>query len=127
MIKSLTVTTKRQGLHEITHDIQSIIHSSGFQHGLCTLFIQHTSASLLIQENADPSARQDLEKGRFTSTVGPHEGHEVTLPDPQVDPGQDRLGTIGKVQILHLDNRLDHLHRLNQLPRSWSWGPISRP
>lgn len=59
--QTLTVDTKRQGLHEITQHIQSLIADSGALDGLCTIFIQHTSASLTIQENADPSARRDLE------------------------------------------------------------------
>ncbi len=49
------------GLHEFTSQVSALVHQSGVEEGLCTLFIQHTSASLLIQENADPSARRDLE------------------------------------------------------------------
>ncbi len=45
----------------ITPEVVKLILNSGISEGLCTLFIRHTSASLLIQENADPSARQDLE------------------------------------------------------------------
>ena len=45
----------------ITSEITKSVSGSGIVDGLCTLFIRHTSASLLIQENADPSARQDLE------------------------------------------------------------------
>lgn len=44
-----------------TSDVEQLVRESGVQEGLCTLFVQHTSASLIIQENADPSARQDLE------------------------------------------------------------------
>ena len=61
MINQLTVATNRQGLHEITAEIATCIHQADIQEGLCTLFLQHTSASLIIQENADPSARRDLE------------------------------------------------------------------
>ena len=61
MIKHLTVTTPGQGLHEFTDRIDALVRESGLQDGLCTLFIQHTSASLLIQENADPAVRRDLE------------------------------------------------------------------
>ena len=46
---------------DITSEVQSVVSASGIQDGLCTVFVQHTSASLLIQENADPSARRDLE------------------------------------------------------------------
>lgn len=62
MIQKLQIRIEGQGLHEITRQVQSTIESSGIEEGLCTLFIQHTSASLLIQENADPSAKRDLER-----------------------------------------------------------------
>jgi secondary thiamine-phosphate synthase enzyme len=62
MIRHLTVHTSAQGLHECTDAVQALVRESGVREGLCTLFIQHTSASLLIQENADPSARRDLER-----------------------------------------------------------------
>jgi len=61
MVQSFTVRTPRQGLHEITDRVARIVHDSGIEEGLCTVFIRHTSASLTIQENADPSARADLE------------------------------------------------------------------
>src|SRR5690554_6015489 len=59
--KTMSIGTTRQGLHEITDRIQALVTASGVASGLCTVFIQHTSASLTIQENADPSARRDLE------------------------------------------------------------------
>ena len=62
MIKILNVNSPGQGLHEFTSQVQSVVHDSGLREGLCTLFVQHTSASLVIQENADPSARRDLEQ-----------------------------------------------------------------
>ena len=49
------------GLHEITRDVAEAVAAAGVVEGLCTVFVQHTSASLTIQENADPSARRDLE------------------------------------------------------------------
>lgn len=61
MIKKLSVQTRGQGLVEITNRVDDIVRESGITEGLCTLFIQHTSASLISQENADPSARDDLE------------------------------------------------------------------
>lgn len=62
MVKILSIHTRGQGLHEFTSDVESAVKAAGLSEGLCTVFIQHTSASLLIQENADPSARHDLEK-----------------------------------------------------------------
>ena len=50
-----------KGTYEITDRIQSIVAASGIQNGTVTVFVRHTSASLVIMENADPSARQDLE------------------------------------------------------------------
>lgn len=62
MIKQLTVSTSEQGLHEFTDEVRAAVRAAGVEEGLCTLFVRHTSASLLIQENADPSARRDLER-----------------------------------------------------------------
>lgn len=62
MIEELVITPPRQGLHELTEMVQKVVREHDWQQGLCTLFLQHTSASLTIQENADPSARQDLER-----------------------------------------------------------------
>ena len=59
---TLTIQTPGRGLIEITSEVQSNIAQSGIQQGLLTLFIRHTSASLLIQENADPDVRSDLER-----------------------------------------------------------------
>ncbi|MEN9846526.1 MAG: hypothetical protein RIS36_1673 [Pseudomonadota bacterium] len=61
MVQSFTVRTPGQGLHDITDRVARIVHDSGVEDGLCTVFIRHTSASLTIQENADPSAKADLE------------------------------------------------------------------
>jgi thiamine phosphate synthase YjbQ (UPF0047 family) len=86
MIKHLTVDIPGQGLHEITDRIEAVVREAGMKEGLCTLFVQHTSASLLIdadhpwsaplwgalkrvqfcsrqncQENADPAVKHDLE------------------------------------------------------------------
>ena len=61
MVKELAVETPGQGLLDISHWIKEIVAISECEHGLCTVFVSHTSASLTIQENADPSARRDLE------------------------------------------------------------------
>ncbi len=62
MIQRLMVDCPGQGLHLITHRITPLVSQAGIEEGLCTLFVRHTSASLIIQENADPSARHDLEQ-----------------------------------------------------------------
>ena len=61
MAQAFAVRTPGQGLHEITERVARVVHDSGVEDGLCTVFIRHTSASLTIQENADPSAKADLE------------------------------------------------------------------
>ncbi len=65
MILKLNCETRGQGLYEITDRLADLVerslNSNNQSEGLCTVFIQHTSASLTIQENADPSARRDLE------------------------------------------------------------------
>jgi len=59
-IDAVEVSTRR-GLNEVTEAVRRILRASGLRDGLCTVFIRHTSASLVIQENADPAARRDLE------------------------------------------------------------------
>ncbi len=61
MIVNLEVRARHQGLHDISDQVAAVVAGSNLAEGLCTLFIQHTSASLLIQENYDDTARQDLE------------------------------------------------------------------
>jgi secondary thiamine-phosphate synthase enzyme len=58
---ALRIRTGRRGLHDITHEVARIVDRAAADSGVCTVFIRHTSASLTIQENADPSARADLE------------------------------------------------------------------
>jgi len=61
MIKRLRVNTDGQGLFEFTNQVQKAVADSNNKTGLCTLFVRHTSCSLIIQENADPTAKSDLE------------------------------------------------------------------
>jgi secondary thiamine-phosphate synthase enzyme len=56
------VRTNGKGLYEITDDVQGKIDKSGARNGTVTVFVQHTSCSLVIMENADPTARHDLEE-----------------------------------------------------------------
>ena len=57
----LTIATKGRGTYDITRDVASVVAASTARNGLATVFIHHTSASLIICENADPSVRKDLE------------------------------------------------------------------
>jgi len=58
--KLLTVKTKGRGFYDITQDLTAFVNAKKISVGLCQLFIQHTSASLIITENADPTVKQDL-------------------------------------------------------------------
>lgn len=83
MIRELTIATAAQGLHEVTAEIARLVAASGTDDGLCTIFIRHTSASLTIQENADPSARRDLEAwlSRLVPENDPLYTHDSEGPD----------------------------------------------
>jgi secondary thiamine-phosphate synthase enzyme len=58
----LSVPSPGIGLHDISAEVARLVRSAGIRTGMCHVFVRHTSASLLIQENADPSARRDLER-----------------------------------------------------------------
>jgi secondary thiamine-phosphate synthase enzyme len=78
----LTVATRGQGLTMVTDPIAAWLHGAGIETGLLTVFCRHTSASLLIQENADPTVRQDLET--FFRKLVPEGGqyrHDTEGPD----------------------------------------------
>ena len=83
MIRYLTVTTPGQGLHEFTDQLEKLVLAAGVKQGLCTLYVQHTSASLLIQENADPSVKRDLEHwlNRLVTENDPLYTHSNEGPD----------------------------------------------
>lgn len=83
MIRHLTISTPGRGLHLITDEVARAVRESGTVGGLCTIFIQHTSASLLIQENADPSAKRDLETwlDRLVPENDPLYTHHAEGPD----------------------------------------------
>jgi secondary thiamine-phosphate synthase enzyme len=65
----ITVATRGPGLHEFTAEARAFVRSAGVATGLLTLFVRHTSASLLVQENADPDVREDLR--RFFAWIAP--------------------------------------------------------
>jgi secondary thiamine-phosphate synthase enzyme len=79
----LTVPTRGKGLYEITREIAQWMGGLGIKNGLLTVFVQHTSASLLIQENADPDVRRDLDA--FFSRIAPEDDrlyiHTIEGPD----------------------------------------------
>jgi secondary thiamine-phosphate synthase enzyme len=83
LVKEVSITTPGQGLLLITDQIARLVVESGVREGLCTVFIRHTSASLTIQENADPSARSDLESwlNRLVPEGDPGYTHNDEGPD----------------------------------------------
>ncbi|PAX06510.1 secondary thiamine-phosphate synthase enzyme YjbQ [Sphingomonas lenta] len=79
---TLSVRTPGLGLHEVTDRITAWVADQGMREGLLTVFIRHTSASLLIQENAAPAARRDLE--RYFARIAPESAeyeHDDEGPD----------------------------------------------
>jgi len=83
MVKQLAVATRGQGLHEITAEVARAVRDAKISEGLCTVFVRHTSASLVIQENADPTAKQDLERwlNRLVPEGDPFYRHDAEGPD----------------------------------------------
>src|SRR5262245_60177025 len=68
-LHQIDIASKGRGFYEFTRDVLALIGKSGLKKGLATIHCQHTSASLLIQENADPEVRRDFE--RFFSRLIP--------------------------------------------------------
>jgi secondary thiamine-phosphate synthase enzyme len=87
---SLHIQTRRQGLHDITAEVQARLAAWKLREGMCFLYLQHTSASLCISENYDPTAKQDLET--FLTRIAP-EGerwHVHTLEGSDDSPSHMR-------------------------------------
>lgn len=81
--REIRIGARGAGLHAITPEVAAVVRESGVRTGLCHVFVRHTSASLLIQENADPSARHDLEESfrRLVPENAPHYTHTAEGPD----------------------------------------------
>ncbi|MDC0713565.1 secondary thiamine-phosphate synthase enzyme YjbQ [Stigmatella sp. ncwal1] len=81
--RELTVSTRGRGFHDITSEVQQAVAASGARQGLCTVFLHHTSASLLLCENADPDVRKDLEAffARLVKDGDPLFQHDAEGPD----------------------------------------------
>lgn len=82
-LATLTIQTAGRGLVEITGEVRASVAQSGIREGLLTLFLRHTSASLLVQENADPDVRDDLERffSRLVRDGDPLFEHRTEGPD----------------------------------------------
>ncbi|MGE6756440.1 secondary thiamine-phosphate synthase enzyme YjbQ [Corallococcus interemptor] len=81
--KELTVSTRGRGLVDITAEVQKAVKGTGIRDGLCTVFLHHTSASLIIGENADPVVQRDLEAffSRLVKDGDPLFQHDAEGPD----------------------------------------------
>jgi secondary thiamine-phosphate synthase enzyme len=79
----LVVDTKTRGTYDLTRRVSDEVHTSGVREGLATVFIHHTSASLIICENADPTVRSDLEAfvARLVHDGDPMFEHDDEGPD----------------------------------------------
>ncbi|WP_044249266.1 secondary thiamine-phosphate synthase enzyme YjbQ [Chondromyces apiculatus] len=126
--RTLEVRTSGQGFVDITAEVAGIVAEAGKKTGLCTVFLQHTSASLVIQENADPAVLRDLQ--RWMTRLAPEgSGYEHDEEGPDDMPGHlrsaitrssevipivgGRLG-LGRWQALYLweHRRAAHVRRL---------------
>ncbi|WP_434387283.1 secondary thiamine-phosphate synthase enzyme YjbQ [Melittangium boletus] len=81
--RQLTVATRGRGFYDITAEVQRAVAASGAAQGLCTVFLHHTSASLILCENADPDVRRDLEAffARLVKDGDPLFRHDAEGPD----------------------------------------------
>nr|WP_167547906.1 secondary thiamine-phosphate synthase enzyme YjbQ [Corallococcus exiguus] len=79
----MTVSTRGRGLVDITGEVQQAVKGTGIREGLCTVFLHHTSASLIIGENADPVVQRDLEAffSRLVKDGDPLFQHDAEGPD----------------------------------------------
>ena len=81
-VHTITVSTRGPGLYEFTDQAAEFVRNAGIQDGLLTCFIRHTSASLVIQENADPDVQKDLRDFfAWLATSGPRFRHTTEGPD----------------------------------------------
>ncbi|WP_181708073.1 secondary thiamine-phosphate synthase enzyme YjbQ [Chthonobacter rhizosphaerae] len=90
-LHTLTIGTRGKGLVEITRPVVDWVAGEGIGTGLLTVFCRHTSASLLIQENADPDVRTDLQA--FFETIAPEDPHRYVHADEGPDDMPAHLRT----------------------------------
>ena len=81
--ETIAVATRGRGTYEVTAEVERVVSSSGVDRGVCHVFVHHTSASLLIGENADPSVRRDLDRflARLVPDGDPLFEHDSEGPD----------------------------------------------
>jgi secondary thiamine-phosphate synthase enzyme len=107
MIQKISVNVSGQGLYDFTAQVESAVRAARLREGLCTVFVQHTSASLIIQENADPAVRRDLEQwlNRLVREEDPLYTHTTEGPDDMPSHIKSAL-TSSSLSIPIVDGRL---------------------
>ena len=101
---SFSVTTRGKGTYEITSEVARCVTEGGVAHGTVTVFVRHTSASLVIMENADPTARRDLE-AYFDRLVPEDEAYfEHTLEGPDDMPSHIRMALTRTSEVIPILN-----------------------
>ncbi len=95
--ETLSVTTRGRGSYNVTRDVQNIVATTGIKTGLCHVFVAHTSASLMLCENADPDVRQDMET--FMAKLVP-DGDVMFL---HRDEGPDDMAAHVRTILTHSD------------------------
>ncbi|KAA1054672.1 secondary thiamine-phosphate synthase enzyme YjbQ [Azospirillum argentinense] len=106
-VTTLTTRTRGQGLFEVTEPVARWVAAQGMESGLLTVFCRHTSASLVIQENADPDVRSDLE--RFFKRLVPEDPalYDHTMEGPDDMPAHIRSAlTTVQLSIPVLEGRM---------------------
>jgi secondary thiamine-phosphate synthase enzyme len=129
---TLTIPTRGKGLYDVTRQVEERIRSWGIREGMCFLFLQHTSASLVIGENYEPSAKQDMQAfmERLVPEMQPWMQHTLEGPDDSsshlramltrtdlsipIDEGRLSLGAW---QGIYLFEHRSHAHSRNILVR----------
>ena len=105
--KTLEFRTRGRGTTDIVAEIQQVVAASGIKTGLCTVFLQHTSASLILCENADPDVRRDLETllSRVAPDGDPAYVHDAEGPDDMASHARSVL-TSNSITIPASEGRL---------------------
>lgn len=123
---SLLISTRGQGLYNITRELNNLVSEANIDNGLCTVFVQHTSASIIIQENADPAVQDDLQNwmNRLVAENDPLYTHVDEGPDDMPAhiksvltatsigiPVMDRRLVLGVWQGVYLWEHRHHAHQ----------------
>jgi secondary thiamine-phosphate synthase enzyme len=101
---SLVIRTPGRGTHEITAEVETALRQSGLREGTVTIFCQHTSCSLVLMENADPSARRDLH--RFMDKLAPDGDPDFThtLEGPDDMPSHIKMALTRTAEVVPFQN-----------------------